>query len=520
MAELAGGSGRKATNKELAARYTALGRYLPTALDLNAASLSELSAHPLVGKGLAAKIAALRKKSPLRTPADLFHAGLLSIKQLHMLEQVTYGKAETRPLLTAVVASPRRLYVGEPFALQFQFLKRAIVKPEILSLTVRFPSGAIRHAHFRLTKEDVTSGKVALGPFMSQESGEFHILAVLRDRGGGVSQRTAVFGVFTRNPVQLFVTPNFWTQSGRVGAPKFNFTERRWYCHADVRWVNGESREVNLGRRVTVRMTDAGNEIGSFTFDLTSDIVLPPQATVYGTWHTWHPEGSNAFNVFHAKGDLTFQYTMSGSGFSPSTTQIWRTMRVIGYNIIRVGDFTNAERNEYRRAAAEIASGIFQSRDMTVYGVELYRIEGSPQMDADKERFRFIDSQDEINDLRSGYTVQNWYLDVFFVEGRWDGAFGSSPAGGPVDKEGDSSGLVLRRDDDTVNLGQTFAHEAGHYVGLEHADEDDGCADTDPTDPNISDNFIFSSSRRDSDVITLCQIDKMRRHGLVRSMTP
>jgi hypothetical protein len=195
-------------------------------------------------------------------------------------------------------------------------------------------------------------------------------------------------------------------------------------------------------------------------------------------------------------------------------------MRTIGYNIIRVGDFTGAERNEYRRAAGQVASGIFRSRDMTVYGVELYRIEGTPDMDADKARYRFIDNQGEINALRNKYTVNNWYLDVFFVEGRWDGAFGSSPVNGPVDKQGDSSGTVLRRDSDTVNLGQTFAHEAGHYLGLEHADEDDGCADTDPSSPTISDNFIFSSSRRDSAVITGCQINKMRQHGLVRSMTP
>jgi hypothetical protein len=51
--------------------------------------------------------------------------------------------------------------------------------------------------------------------------------------------------------------------------------------------------------------------------------------------------------------------------------------------------------------------------------------------------------------------------------------------------------LVIRRDSDTINLGQTFAHEGGHYLGLEHADEPDGCNDTDPDDSDIDDNFIF-----------------------------
>jgi hypothetical protein len=50
---------------------------------------------------------------------------------------------------------------------------------------------------------------------------------------------------------------------------------------------------------------------------------------------------------------------MSGDGYNPTRTLIWRTMRVIGYNIIRVGDFTNSERSEYRRAAEEVASDIF-----------------------------------------------------------------------------------------------------------------------------------------------------------------
>jgi hypothetical protein len=194
-------------------------------------------------------------------------------------------------------------------------------------------------------------------------------------------------------------------------------------------------------------------------------------------------------------------------------------MRTIGYNLIRVGDFTNAERNEYRRAAEQVASGIFRSRDMTVYGTESYRIEGTPDMDADKARWRFIDNDAEFDAMASKYSVPNWYMDLFMVESYW-GGFGASYVNAPTDKNGTHSGIVAGRDGDTVNLGQTFAHEAGHHLGLEHADENDGCADTDPSSPNISDNFIFSSSRRDSAAITGCQINKMRQHGFVRSMTP
>src|SRR4051812_11486220 len=110
---------------------------------------------------------------------------------------------------------------------------------------------------------------------------------------------------------------------------------------------------------------------------------------------------------------------MNGSGSNPSQSQVWRVMRTIGYNLIRVGDFTPSERTKYQSAAAEVASGIFQSKDMTVYGTELYRIEGTPDMDADKARWRFIDNDSEFDDMASRYSVDNWYMDVFVVEGYW-----------------------------------------------------------------------------------------------------
>ncbi len=520
MSREAGGSGGIHSRYDSELIRASFGPQVAAPLDLNRAKSDQLATHPLIGRRLATRLINFRKKGRIATPADLYYAGLIDRRQLRKFETCTFGEEPIRPLMQRIEIAGPRLYVDEAFALRFAWLTPTAVSPLILSVEVRFPSGRTSTIHVRLSRRDVKAGRLTLPGFSSGESGEFYVLATLRDAAGRVSRQSAIFGVFTRNPVQIFVTPEYFTQSGGAGAPKYNFGNNRWYCYAQVRWVNGEARSVNLGRRVDVHVTDAGiGTVADFSFNLSGDIVIPAFSTVYGNWYTSHGSGG-IFDEFSAKGDLTFRYSMSGSGFTPTRSQVWRTMRTVGYNIIRVGDFTGAERNEYRRAAEQVASGIFRSRDMTVYGVELYRIEGTPDMDADKARYRFIDNQDEINALRNKYTVNNWYLDVFFVEGRWDGAFGSSPVNGPVDKQGDSSGLVLRRDSDTVNLGQTFAHEAGHYLGLEHADEDDGCADTDPSSPNISDNFIFSSSRRDSAVITGCQINKMREHGLVRSMTP
>ncbi len=519
MPREAGGAGRTHPPNQVNAIRASFGPELPILLDLNRATPAELRKHPLVGATLAPKIVKLRKAARIGTPAELLHGGLIPERRLPGFESFTVGARALRPLLSGIEIDSPHLYAGEKFALRFNWLKSAAIRPEILSISVRFPSGRTADVHARLSKRDVESGTVTIPGFSSGESGELYVLGILRDAEGRVSRQSALFDVFTRNPVQLFVTPQYLTQSGSAGAPKYNFAENRWYCHADVRWVNGEARSVNLGRRVDVLVTDAGiGTVATFSFNLSGDIVVPALSTVYGTWYTWHASGG-VFDEFSAKGDLTFRYTMSGSGFSPSRSRVWRTMRTIGYNLIRVGDFTAAERNEYERAATQVASGIFQPRDMTVYGAERYRIEGTTEMDADKTRWRFIDNDAEFDAMASKYSVPNWYMDLFMVEGYF-GGFGASYVNAPTDKIGSRSGIVAGRDGDTVNLGQTFAHEAGHHFGLEHADEDDGCADTDPASATISDNFIFSSSRRDSAVITGCQINKMRLHGLVRSMTP
>jgi hypothetical protein len=519
MAAATGGFGRPLDRTSLARLHAAIGPQVPPAIDLNGAKPDALAAHPLIGKALAAKLLRLRKTVRILTPEDLLHAGVVSEFQLQRLRPHAFGAARLRPLLRTIRIAGPRVHVDEPFALDFEWLRATAVRAVILSLQIRFPSGRVAELDIRLSPQEIEAGRLSMPGFVSGESGDLYVLATLRDAAGGVSRQSAGFGVFTRNPVQIFVTPQFLTQSGVAGAPKYNFAESRWYCNSDVRWVNGESRGVNLGRRVEVSISDAGvGTIETFSFNLGSDIIIPAHSTVYGSWFHWHA-GGPSFDVFSAKGDVTVRYSMSGSGFSPQRSQIWRTMRAVGFNLIRVGDFTGTERSEYQRAAAQIASGIYQSRDMTVYGTELYRIEGTTDMDADKARWRFIDNDAEFDAMAAKYSVPNWYMDVFMVESYW-GGFGASYVSAPTDKNGSHSGIVIGRDGDTVNLGQTFAHEGGHHLGLEHADENDGCADTDPASPTISDNFIFSASRRDSAEITGCQINKMRMHGFVRSMTP
>jgi hypothetical protein len=512
------GSGSTLSKTQSTLVRASFGPDLPPILDLNKAQPDELRSHPLVGKALSKKLLRLRKQRPIVTPGDVFHAGLISRDELRSFQHYSHGSSIIKPLLKTIEVKGGRLFVGESFSLEFSWVATATARPEILSLNVRFPSGRRSEIHLRLSRNNQESGLLSVPGFVSGESGEFYVLATLRDGAGGVSQQSAIFNVFTRNPVQMFVTPQYLTKSGSAGAPKYNFAEKRWYCNADIRWVNGENFRVNLGRRVDVHVTDAGiGTVADLTFNLTDDIVIPALSTIYGNWVTSHGSGP-IFDEFSAKGDLTFQYRMNGSGFSPTRSLIWRTMRTIGYNCIRVGDFTGSEIAEYQKAGAVIASGILRSRDLTVHGTELYKLEGTPELDADKARWRFIDNDEEARTMWAKYSIPNWYLDVFMVEGLADG-LGTSPVNGPGDKKGINSGIVIAKDGDTVNMGQTFAHESGHHLGLEHADENDGCADTDPASSTISDNFIFSASKKSSAVITGCQIDKMRQHPLVRSLT-
>ena len=79
-----------------------------------------------------------------------------------------------------------------------------------------------------------------------------------------------------------------------------------------------------------MHVTDAGiGTVADFSFALSGDIVIPAMSTVYGNLYTFHGSGG-IFDEFSAKGDLTFRYSMNGSGHNPARSMVLAMMRMIG----------------------------------------------------------------------------------------------------------------------------------------------------------------------------------------------
>lgn len=99
-------------------------------------------------------------------------------------------------------------------------------------------------------------------------------------------------------------------------------------------------------------------------------------------------------------------------------------------------------------------------------------------------------------------------IDMFVVK-QMTGADGWSPVGGPCDKTRKGmTGAVVSLNGDAANRGNTFAHELGHYLGLEHA----SCSD-----PAFNDNFIRGGkcSSGANTVVTSAQAAIMVTHCAV-----
>lgn len=138
-------------------------------------------------------------------------------------------------------------------------------------------------------------------------------------------------------------------------------------------------------------------------------------------------------------------------------------------------------------------------------GIGIGRVNWYDVPEADAGSHAVIDSSSEADDLTDDWTVPNDALDLFVVR-RINGADGWSAVGGSCDKDskGMTGSVVELYESDDDYAGNGFAHEMGHYLGLDHV-PDNG-------------NFIGGDGSSDSwSGIFSWQGDTMRNHCFMKN---
>ncbi len=138
----------------------------------------------------------------------------------------------------------------------------------------------------------------------------------------------------------------------------------------------------------------------------------------------------------------------------------------IHVNFIRVGNFTNDDYKEVDEALW-LMRDIYSTVNLGVGRVKWYYI---PSEDLDGKDH--IDNHGEAVDLTNDWTVPNHALDIFFVLTYAGSTVGYSRIDGPCNKDAKGmDGSVVAIESSPNITGLVLAHEAAHYLGLNHVND-------------------------------------------------
>ncbi len=170
----------------------------------------------------------------------------------------------------------------------------------------------------------------------------------------------------------------------------------------------------------------------------------------------------------------------------------------LGINLILVGveNFTPTDYEEIE-SAVQFMRDIYDDVDVGIRRVGWYQISA-----ADAGSYTTINSSGEAHDLTDDWYGPSGYLDVFVVRSM-TGADGWSAINGPCSKDDkEMTGSVVSLNGSFNNSGNTFAHEIGHYLKLDHV--------------AAANNFIGNNGDSNSNtLITAGQGTKMKSHCYV-----
>jgi hypothetical protein len=427
---------------------------------------------------------------------------------------------DARRFLALVPESPCR---GEHFALRLDLPRAAARELDLARFEVIFPSGKTSRFDYRPAAAARKRGVLAIEGFKSAEAGELYASARLYFRDGSVRSDACLTSVFSTNPDTLAVTPRTLLVSGRAGRVEYDWDDDEFHCRAYATITNGS----NARRTFTsckVRVTDGGENgtlISAFAFNV-GPFTVSPGEIAYRTVDTWYPKGSAVWDKFNKRWDLTVKFTYAAGNVEISDGATYRPMTTLPLNVIWCDDYS-AEQWKDLRDAVDMAAEILEDRDVTLYNPD-WRI---LSREADKDRYGIIDLEwedgkrdyEEANELRENVSGPDGervdlfvplgfaYSDDTPADKRNVNGFSPEPGPFPKDDDAGRSGLIVKhRSTSTLKLGETIAHELGHYLGLPHVSDES--------------NLMFDSSGRTDNKLTWDQWNTITQHGMAKWLAP
>ncbi len=485
---------------------------------LGSASARQLARTSGISAELAARIVALRKTRPLRSPYDLLPLAELTRADLERIRRCVLFVDDPRLVITDVAPVAGRIMSDRPFTLRVSFAAAAS-PPALVSVRVQWAGEpfvvekAVSARERRAGHIDVRFGKGQTLP-----TGPAVFRVTLSSRTGAQAKFRITCAVLPSNPFSLDLAPNSDFVTGTFSARGVR-SGNAYNTSVSVTLSDGDPGDVPVQQQFTWRFWDGGVG-GSLVEEGTGGFPDPITVPGFGTWGGWiafnSPQGSGVFNKYDGKEDMTIEIVMTRfGGASVSGTITCRTMFRFGVNVTQVAfeDFTGQESADLD-GAAQVTHTIYERRDMTFdtddRGIEQSRV--GP--------FETITSGSEARDLWEQWSGPdaNTNIDAFVVnslsipipnDGTADGMDGDIP--GPTSHAGRSSGTVQDKSGfvDAMGtrrlhveyLGMLMGHELGHYLGLPHI--------------NDAGNLMLPSSGTTDTNLTYDQYRIMIRHGWV-----
>jgi hypothetical protein len=449
-----------------------------------------------------------------------------AMKSLSAKQRISHLRGKPQKKLKGmrfVTFSPEEPTRHKKFNIHLKLTRSQIATVDFVRFEIVFPSGNTKRLDYRPTTAEKKRGVISLNGLRSGTGGDLYASARVYFKDGKVACDARLTSVFSKNPDTLSVTPRSMLVSGRAGKVEYDWDDDEFHCRAYATITNGSSvsRTFTLCK---VRVTDGGENgtlISSFSFSV-GPFTVGPGNSSYRSVDTWYPKGSDVWDKFNKRWDLTIKFTYVAGSVEISDSAAYRPMSTVPINLIWCDDYSSTQWNDVVDAVA-MAAEILENRDVTLSNPD-WRILSRK---SDKDKYGIIDldwkdgSRDysEADDLMEDISGPDGErIDVFIPisfayssdtpsDKRNLNGFSPRPGPYPKDDDRDNSGLVIRyRSASTLKFGETFAHEICHYLGLPHVDTDD--------------NLMLDSSGRSDNKLSWDQWNTIRQHGMMKWIAP